>query len=103
MRFTVLSLAAAVMMSVTGPAPAQADIVERACNLSDRRAATRSLCRCIDQVAQQRLTLADRKMVVRFFKDPDMAQKIRMSDRRSHEDFWERYVAFSQTASAICS
>lgn len=45
----------------------------------------------------------DQRMAARFFRDPDRAQEIRMSDRPSHEQFWDRYKAFSATAEAFCS
>ncbi|MCR9127052.1 MAG: hypothetical protein NXH82_13125 [Rhodobacteraceae bacterium] len=104
MKTTLGTVAFALMLATFDARPALAvGIVERACLLSDRRAASRSLCKCIDTVARQDLTLADRRLMVRFFKNPDLAQRIRQSDRRSHEAFWARYVAYSRRASQVCS
>ncbi len=99
MTKTSLLLAAAIAMA----APmAQANAVERACNQSDRRAATPQLCDCIGTVADMTLNRSDQREAARFFRDPQRAQDVRMSDRRSDEAFWDRYVAFGATAEATC-
>lgn len=70
---------------------------------SGRDAANRALCGCIQDVANLTLTGADQKLASTFFKDPDKAQEIRQSNRRSHERFWERYKEFGETAQTFCN
>lgn len=82
--------------------PAAADNVRKACVSSDQGRGKRSLCACIQRVADQTLTARDQKLVARFFKDPDHAQAIRQSESRTHEHFWERYEQFGQYAEDIC-
>lgn len=77
-------------------------VLERACNASDRRAANRQICSCIQQAANQTLSRADQQLAVTFYRDPHKAQVIRQSDRASHEAFWQRYKNYSETARAIC-
>lgn len=84
------------------PTPADAKQIERACIQSDRRAANRETCRCIQRVADQVLTAPDQRRAASFFKDPDKAQQTRMSDSSRDEKFWGRYRAFGNSASAIC-
>lgn len=85
------------------PMPAEAKQIEQACMRSDRSAATRSTCRCIQRVADQILTSPDQRRAASFFRDPDKAQETRMSDRARDEKFWDRYRHFGNSASAICS
>jgi hypothetical protein len=92
---------AAVVLTVTAQI-AQAGAIERACLNSDRRAATRSLCSCIQQVANMTLTNSDQRTASKFFKDPHKAQEVRQSSNSSNESFWRRYKAFGQTAQASC-
>jgi hypothetical protein len=90
--FSVLVLAGA----------AHAGPVSGACNASSRSAATPSLCACIQRVADQTLRGTDQRRVATFFRDPDKAQVVRMSQRDADDAFWERYVAFGQRAEASC-
>jgi len=84
-------------------APAMAGPIESACLRSDRDAASRQLCGCIQNVADATLTGSDQRLAASFFKDPHRAQEIRQSDSRSHAAFWERYKAFGETAEAYCA
>ncbi len=81
---------------------AQAGTIERACNKSDRQAANRSLCGCIQDAADMTLSGSDQRLAAKFFDDPHMAQEIRQSDRPSHEVFWKRYKEFGATAKTYC-
>lgn len=92
---------AALIFSVT-PAPVMAGPIERACLQSDRRAANRQLCRCIQQAADQTLRNADQRRAATFFRDPDRAHATWMSKRASDDAFWERYKAFGRAAEAYC-
>ncbi len=95
-----LAIAAAIV--AFGAGLAYAGTIERACLKSDRKAANRNLCGCIQQVADATLTGRDQRLAAKFFKDPHMAQEIRQSDNSSHEVFWKRYKAFGATAQSYC-
>jgi hypothetical protein len=77
--------------------------IERACNGSDRDAANRSVCACIQSVADQSLSSTDQRRAAKFFSDPDRAQETRVSDTSRDEAFWQRYVTFGQQAEAYCA
>ena len=96
------TLVLAGVMVAAGAAMASAGTIERACNKSDRKAANRSLCGCIQDVADAVLSNKDQSLAAKFFKDPHMAQEIRQSDRASHEAFWKRYKEFGATAKTYC-
>jgi hypothetical protein len=38
----------------------------------------------------------------RFFTDPQRAQDVRQSDRRSDEEMWRAWRNFGETAEAMC-
>lgn len=100
------SLIAIALIAATAaaavPYSASAGAIERACNSSDRKAANRSLCGCIQQVADLTLSNTDQRKAAAFFKDPQKAQDTRQSDNRSNEAFWKRYKAFGTSASRYC-
>jgi hypothetical protein len=81
---------------------AQAGPIESACLQSDRGAG-RSLCGCIQQVADTTLDRRDQRTAARFFKDPNRAQEVRMSKSDSDSQFWARYRQFGNAAEARCS
>lgn len=82
--------------------PADAGRIERACKASDRKAATSTLCRCIQKAANAKLTFADRRLAAKFYKKPDLAQETRQSDDPRKESFWKRYKAFGAYAARVC-
>ena len=85
------------------PNPVEAGPISSACIRSDRQAATRSLCNCLQRVANGELSKGDQRLAATFFKDPHKAQEIRQSDRRAHEKFWLRYKEYGNVASALCN
>ena len=92
-----------VVLALALPGEAQAGPVETACNRSDRDAASRSLCACVGQVADQTLRGADQRRAAAFFRDPEKAHKAWMSKRDADDAFWERYKAFGAQAEAYCA
>ncbi len=96
----ILTFVTAALIAVSPVA--QASVIERACLKSDRSGVSRSLCGCIQDAADLTLSGKDQKLAASFFRDPQKAQDIRQSDRRSHEDFWQRYRTFGSTAEAFC-
>ncbi len=98
MRAVILSLTLCLCGST-----AYAEAIERACLQSGRAGGDRTLCGCIQDAANMTLSQSDQRLAARFFADPDQAQSVRMSSRRSDEVFWERYKAFGETAEAFCT
>ena len=94
--------AAALALAVAVPGAALAGPIESACNRSDRPAANRALCRCIDDVADRMLTRSEQRRAARFFRDPDEAQRVRASTSARDNEFWDRYRAFGAAAEAMC-
>ncbi len=92
---------AAIFVLYAG-APATSGDIERACMGSDRAAASRALCGCIQDAADLTLSTKDQRRAAAFFRDPHRAQVVRQSDRRSDEAFWDRYKAFGSTAESFC-
>jgi hypothetical protein len=82
---------------------ASAGPIESACLRSDRGAANRGLCGCIQQVADFTLRGGDQRRVAGFFKDPEKAQTVKMSKSNSDDAFWDRYTAFTAQAEAYCA
>ena len=96
-------LIASILLVLFLPATAFAGPIERACLNSDRKAASRALCGCIQQVADMTLRGGDQRRAASFFRDPDQAQKIKMSKRDNDDAFWDRYKAFGDQAEAYCA
>jgi hypothetical protein len=82
--------------------PAAAGPIQRACLHSDRNGASPQVCACIQSMADRWLSGADQRLAARFFRDPDKAQAIRISDTPEHDAFWDRYTAFGTSAAAEC-
>ena len=92
--------AALALMSMAGAAAAGP--IESACLQSNRTAANRSLCSCIQQVADITLGGSDQRLAATFFKDPDRAQQVHVSKSRQDDAFWTRYMTFGQQAQMAC-
>jgi hypothetical protein len=96
-------LAAALVGGIgAGSGAVQAGTIETACLRSDRGGVTRSLCNCIQRVADATLNRGDQRLASGFFADPHRAQEVRQSDRQSDAAFWQRYKAFGATAENYC-
>ena len=93
---------AAISLPVTAPVVQAGGQIQRACIKADRPAASRRLCSCIQDVADQVLTRREQRKAVRFFRDPQKAQDIRMSRTAADDAFWDRYKAFGATAYKYC-
>lgn len=93
------SLLVAACMMVAGAAGAGP--IDSAC-MKAGRANNRALCGCIQQVADMTLSTSDQRRAAGFFKDPDKAQQVRMSESASDNDFWARYKNFAATAESYC-
>lgn len=103
MRTILFGAALATLALSTIPMQAAAGPIERACMRSDRDAANRQVCSCIQQVADMTLRNGDQRRAAKFFADPDRAHETWMSQRASDDAFWERYKNFGATAEAYCA
>jgi hypothetical protein len=92
---SLLALTAACSAGVNGQ-------VAKACVDADRSAASPRLCSCVQQVANQSRSSSDPALAAKFFEDPQVAQDTRQSDNSGSEAFWQRYRAFSNSASRQC-
>lgn len=99
-EFRTLAVAALCGVATFGTA-AEAGRIERACLKSDRNP-SRTICGCIQRVADQILTGSDQRLAARFFSNPQLAQDTRQSGDRRKEEFWLRYKAFGETAEKVC-
>ena len=105
-----LSAIAVVILAGTAPASvtmipgeAWAGAIERACLKAGRKNASRSLCGCIQQVADVTLTGSQQRRGAKYFFDPAKLQEVRQSDRRSDEAFWKDWKAFGKSAETYCA
>jgi hypothetical protein len=103
MTRTILAAIAVAVLIPLFSTVAAAGPIEKACLNSDRRGANRTVCDCIQQVADMTLRGADQRRAAKFFSNPDQAQQVRMSDSDSDNAFWDRYKAFGENASALCA
>ena len=103
MRYLLMvgALASVAACGGGGPRGATGEI-SQACIAADRRAASPALCSCVQQVANQSLSSAERTRAATFFTNPQLAQDTRQSDRWRDEQFWDRYRAFTDLASTVC-
>jgi hypothetical protein len=103
MKTSLIKAAAAAVAVFAIASVAQAGPIEGACLKSSRDAANRALCVCIQQVADITLLDNDQSLVASFFKDPNKAEKLRMSQTKRDDAFWERYTIFGDQARLSCT
>ncbi len=102
MKYSLLAASFLALTVTALPHASQASTMSRACLQSDRASASKSVCSCIQKVANQSLTRTDQRMAATFFKDPHKAQEIRQSSSNNHNDFWTRYREFGSIVVASC-
>ncbi len=85
-----------------GGAVAEAGPIKRACLKSDRDAANRQVCACIERVARPMFSRSEQRRIAKFFADPHLSQELRQSDRRADERFWQQYQAWGAAVQARC-
>ncbi|CUH82444.1 hypothetical protein SAMN04488093_11418 [Tropicibacter naphthalenivorans] len=73
-----------------------------ACMRSGRKAANRTLCGCVQGVANRELNMSDQRLAVSFYGDPHKAQVVRQSDNSRNEAFWTRYKSYAARAERTC-
>jgi hypothetical protein len=76
--------------------------ISRACLSANRSAATPTLCKCVQDVANRELSRRDRTRVADFFVNPENANYTKISDTTANDAFWKRYRAFTSSARNQC-
>jgi hypothetical protein len=97
-RPLVLALSALTLASAADAGP-----IEQACLSAGRDAADRSICGCIQAVADQTLDGSEQRRGAKFFRDPELAVRTMLSDSKRDDAFWERWEAFGATAELACA
>lgn len=103
MKKFLLAVTLAILAVPLVPVSASAGPIENACLRLDRAQATRAMCRCVDSVAQRTLTRSEQRRAATFFRDPQLAQDVRMSRNARDTEFWARYRAFGDAAEQVCA
>ncbi len=88
--------------TVSRAAPMAVGPISKACMASDRKARSRRLCGCIQWAANKTLSGTQQRRAVKFYRDPQLAQDTRQSDRAGDERFWKAYSDYSQRARQNC-
>jgi hypothetical protein len=83
--------------------PGHAGPIDAACLSSGRDEANRTVCACVQQVADQTLDNADQRRAARFFRDPELAHKTMMSQSARDTAFWARWESFGAQAELYCT
>ncbi|GKY88891.1 hypothetical protein [Sinisalibacter aestuarii] len=103
MKHLFLAAGLGLSIAASGAAPAMASgVIQNACLKSDRPAANRELCACLQVVADAVLTPSYQKRGAEFFTDPHKSHETRASGRVADEKFWERWEVFAATAVKHC-
>lgn len=76
--------------------------IERACLKADRRAASRTLCSCIEDAAKPMFSRSQLRRIAKFFDDPHLSQVLRQSNRSGDEQLWDKYKAWGVAARSQC-
>jgi hypothetical protein len=98
-----LVLALCLSFGALAAAPAEAgSVIEKACLRSDRPAAGRALCGCLQKVADAVLSSSQQKRGATFFADPHKSQEVKASQHPSDDAFWDRWEVFAATAVKHC-
>lgn len=103
MKITILSAAMAAAVLLSSGSAVMAGPIESACLRSDRASGNRSLCGCIQQVADMTLKGGDQRRAAKFFRDPDLAHTVWVSQKPADDAFWDRYKQFGAMAEAYCA
>ncbi len=75
MKHLLIALMLAAVTLPATPNIVEAGTLRRACLKSDRQAASRRMCRCMQQVADRKLRRSDQKLAASFSKTPTKRRK----------------------------
>lgn len=97
-----LVIAVALASSALATPASASGLIERACLGSDRPAASRVLCGCLQSVADAVLSPSQQQRGATFFADPHKSQDAKASDHPADNAFWERWEYFAEIAVQHC-
>lgn len=83
-------------------APASAGPIERSCLKSDRPAASRRLCDCVEKMAYKALPRREIGKVAQLMRDPERVDTVKRSSRSSDRALWQSYKKYAGRAEASC-
>jgi hypothetical protein len=86
-----------------GLSQACAGPIEYACMSSGRSEANPAVCGCVQHVADLALDGSDQRRAAKFFRNPELAHKVMMSDSSRDDAFWARWEAFGAQAELYCA
>lgn len=101
--FMILATALAVTLTLAACGRGSDGPVAQACMASGRDGANWRACGCAQQVANQMLSRPEQMRAVKFFRDPELAQKARTANSDHAKAFWRRYSAFGTAAEQSCT
>lgn len=96
-------LAAAAIMAAAFPHLAEANAIRRACLKSDRAAVSRSLCTCIQNVANATLSRSEQRRGAKFFANPQELQDLKQSSSSRNSRFLKNWKNFGTAARNSCN
>ncbi|MEJ1993411.1 MAG: hypothetical protein P8X50_17455 [Maritimibacter sp.] len=100
MRFFSQLILLGVCLSAT---PAYSgNSINNACLSSDRDAANRALCACLQSVADKSLSPAEQRRGAQLFGKPHLSEELRASARDSDRVFWQKWQSFGDRAQKTC-
>jgi hypothetical protein len=76
--------------------------VGTACLIHNRGTADAQKCGCIQAAANLTLNQAEQQRATRFFAEPEVLQRIKLSDTAEAERFWASWASFAETAERLC-
>jgi hypothetical protein len=76
--------------------------IATACQSAGRNQASRSLCGCVQAVANRSLSRSEQARGAAFFRDPQKAQDTRQSNNPASERFWRKWKAYGDDAALVC-
>lgn len=74
-----------------------------ACNVHNRRTASKARCGCVQAAANLTLSQSEQQRSARFFAEPELLQQVKLSDSPASERFWYAWAAFAETAETLCA
>lgn len=96
-------LVMAAILSATFPHMAEANAIRRACLNSDRAGASRSLCTCIQGVADATLSRSEQRRGAKFFANPQDLQDLKQSSSSRNNRFLHNWKNFGIAARNSCN
>jgi hypothetical protein len=89
-------------VSLNGAVQFASGPIHTACTRQGRRGASSARCGCVQAAANLTLTPGEQRIGARYFEDPELLQKMKLSDTPQNERFWDTWARFAETAETLC-